>query len=67
MKEEKIETPLRIAVLGHKCIPSHEGGIEIVVEELGTCMNQHGLQVTQRSGSDDFFDFCLDECRNWQV
>lgn len=34
---------LKIAILGHKRIPSREGGIEIVVEELGTRMVQ---QVT---------------------
>ena len=25
---------MRIAMLGHKRVPSHEGGIEVVVEEL---------------------------------
>lgn len=29
---------LNIAMLGHKCISSREGGIEIVVEELSTRM-----------------------------
>ena len=29
---------MRIAMLGHKRIPSREGGIEIVVEELSTRM-----------------------------
>lgn len=33
MKEKK-SGQLRIAMLGHKRIPSREGGIEIVVEEL---------------------------------
>ncbi|MDK2937277.1 MAG: hypothetical protein PWP62_2285 [Eubacteriaceae bacterium] len=37
---------LNIAMLGHKRIPSREGGIEIVVEELSTRMVQHGHQVT---------------------
>lgn len=33
MKEKK-SGQLRIAMLGHKRIPSREGGIEIVVEEI---------------------------------
>ena len=37
---------LNIAMLGHKRIPSREGGIEIVVEELSTRMVQLGHQVT---------------------
>ena len=36
---------LRIAMLGHKRIPSREGGIEIVVEELTTKMVEKGNQV----------------------
>lgn len=41
-----------IAMLGHKRIPSREGGIEIVVEELATRMVEQGNQVTcyNRSG-----------------
>ena len=35
-----------IAMLGHKRIPSREGGIEIVVEELSTRMVNKGYQVT---------------------
>ena len=37
---------LRIAMLGHKRIPSREGGIEIVVGELATRMCQRGYEVT---------------------
>lgn len=37
---------LNIAMLGHKRIPSREGGIEIVVEELSKRMVQLGHQVT---------------------
>lgn len=37
---------MRIAVLGHKRIPSREGGIEIVVEELATRMAALGHDVT---------------------
>ena len=43
---------LKIAMLGHKRIPSREGGIEIVVEELSTRMVEVGHSVTcyNRSG-----------------
>ena len=37
---------LKIAMLGHKRIPSREGGIEIVVEELATRMFDQGHEVT---------------------
>lgn len=37
---------LKIAMLGHKRIPSREGGVEIVVEELSTRMVELGHQVT---------------------
>lgn len=37
---------LNIAMLGHKRIPSREGGVEIVVEELATRMVSLGHQVT---------------------
>jgi len=43
---EKQEKKLRIAMLGHKRIPSREGGIEVVVEELATRMVSLGLEVT---------------------
>lgn len=42
MNEKKI----KIAMLGHKRIPSREGGIEIVVEELATRMVNQGHKVT---------------------
>lgn len=43
---------LHIAMLGHKRIPSREGGVEIVVEELSTRMVKAGNSVTcfNRSG-----------------
>lgn len=41
-----MERKLNIAMLGHKRIPSREGGIEIVVEELSTRMVGLGHQVT---------------------
>lgn len=37
---------LKIAMLGHKRIPSREGGIEVVVEELSTRMVTFGHNVT---------------------
>ena len=36
---------LKIAMFGHKRIPSREGGIEIVVEELTTRMVEKGHEV----------------------
>ena len=43
---------MNIAMLGHKRIPSREGGIEVVVEELSTRMVKEGHSVTcyNRSG-----------------
>lgn len=37
---------MNIAMLGHKRIPSREGGVEVVVEELSTRMVQLGHKVT---------------------
>ena len=37
---------LKIAMLGHKRIPSREGGVEIVVEEIAARMAQQGHSVT---------------------
>lgn len=37
---------MHIAMMGHKRVPSREGGIEIVVEELGARMTALGHQVT---------------------
>ena len=44
---------MKIAMLGHKRIPSREGGVEIVVEELSTRMVKLGHTVTvyNRMGS----------------
>lgn len=43
---------LKIAMVGHKRIPSREGGVEIVVEELATRMAIQGHHITcyNRSG-----------------
>ncbi len=40
------EGKLEIAMLGHKRIPSREGGVEIVVEELSARMVKMGYSVT---------------------
>lgn len=37
---------MKIAMFGHKRIPSREGGVEIVVEELATRMAELGHEVT---------------------
>lgn len=37
---------LKIAMIGHKRIPSREGGVEVVVEQLASRMVQLGHQVT---------------------
>ena len=43
---QKDNEHLRIAMLGHKRVPSREGGIEVVVGELSTRMVSRGHQVT---------------------
>ena len=47
-----MERKLKIGMFGHKRVPSREGGIEIVVEELAKRMVRAGHQVTcyNRSG-----------------
>lgn len=37
---------IKIAMLGHKRIPSREGGVEIVVAELATRMSRWGFDIT---------------------
>ena len=46
MNLDKSRKQLNIAMLGHKRIPSREGGVEIVVEELSTRMVEAGHTVT---------------------
>lgn len=46
MNKQKKNKQLKIAMLGHKRIPSREGGIEIVVEELSIRMVKLGNSVT---------------------
>lgn len=43
---------MKIAMIGHKRIPSREGGVEIVVEELSTRMAErnHVVTVFNRKG-----------------
>ena len=36
---------MKIAIIGHKRIPSREGGVEVVVEELATRLVENGHQV----------------------
>lgn len=44
--ENEQQKKLRIAMIGHKYVPSREGGVEIVVEELATKMVEQGHEVT---------------------
>ena len=43
---KKLPEKIKIAMLGHKHVPSREGGVEIVVEELSTRMVERGNSVT---------------------
>ena len=45
-KKSRNGSGLRIAMIGHKRIPSREGGVEIVVEELATRLVERGNTVT---------------------
>ncbi|WP_230399212.1 glycosyltransferase family 4 protein [Novisyntrophococcus fermenticellae] len=42
----ELEKKLKVGMFGHKRVPSREGGIEIVVEELAKRMVRDGHQVT---------------------
>lgn len=44
---------MKIAMIGHKRIPSREGGVEIVVEELATRLVKkgHKVEVYNRKGN----------------
>ena len=37
---------MKIVMIGHKYVPSREGGVEIVVENLATRMASEGHEVT---------------------
>ena len=44
---------MKIAMIGHKRIPTRSGGVEVVVEELSARMAEKGHKVTaynRRSG-----------------
>ncbi len=43
---KKLSENLKIAMLGHKRVPSREGGVEIVVEEIASRMAEKGHNVT---------------------
>ena len=45
-KNKSDKNGLRVAMLGHKRIPSREGGVEVVVEQLAVRLAKKGLQVT---------------------
>lgn len=45
-KRKNNNSPLKIAVLGHKIIPSRQGEIEIVVEELIVRIAKLGHKIT---------------------
>lgn len=51
-KQKRKTRKLKIAMIGHKRIPSREGGVEVVVEELSTRFTQRGYEVEayNRSG-----------------
>lgn len=51
-KQRKKNRKLKVAMIGHKRIPSREGGVEVVVEELSTRFTQRGYEVEayNRSG-----------------
>lgn len=63
----------RIAMLGHKRIPSREGGVEIVVGELATRMRSAGYEVTcfnrkgHHIGGADFDTEALKEYRGVKI
>lgn len=50
MKNKKF----KVAMIGHKRIPTREGGVEIVVEELSVRMAEKGLQVDAYNRKDRF-------------
>ena len=58
-KRKNNNSPLKIAVLGHKTIPSRQGGIEIVVEELTVRMAKLGHKITVYNRSGHHVSNCL--------
>lgn len=55
---------MRIAMIGQKRIPSREGGIEIVVEELAVRMAEMGHEVDCYNRWEDFSSKPADEYKN---
>ena len=53
MRRSKPDQPLKIAIIGHKRIPSNEGGIEKGVEEHAVRMAALGHQVVVYNRGDD--------------
>ena len=52
LRKETKKKKMKIAMIGHKRIPSREGGVEVVVEELATRLVAQGYEVEayNRSG-----------------
>ena len=46
MSSVKDKKKLKIAMIGHKRVPSREGGVEVVVGELSSRMSKAGHNVT---------------------
>ena len=51
-RQRRQNRKLKVAMIGHKRIPSREGGVEVVVEELSTRLTQRGYEIEayNRSG-----------------
>lgn len=56
----------KIAIFGHKTIPSREGGIEVVVQEMSIRMAEQGLDITcmNRAGKHDMYEN-REEAERW--
>ncbi|WP_035302149.1 glycosyltransferase family 4 protein [Clostridium sp. DL-VIII] len=62
---------MKVAMIGHKRVPSREGGVEVVVEELSTRMVKQGIQVDiyNRSGynvAGRKYDVKSNNCKNYR-
>ena len=44
-KKKEKNKPFRVAMIGHKRVPSREGGVEVVVWELATRLRDQGFDV----------------------
>lgn len=51
---KKADKKFKVAMIGHKRIPTREGGVEIVVEELSVRMAKNGLKVDAYNRKDRF-------------